>query len=71
MDIEGLIKLLQAALNKEGSLEVVTTGHYGEPFGHSKHNFYVKTIDIDPGISPIKPKKVFNIEFIDIGPEPD
>ena len=71
MDIVELIEILQTALEKEGRLEIVTTGHYGEPFGYSKHDFYTETVNVDEGIKPIKPKKVFNIEHKDIGPEPD
>lgn len=70
--IKDLIKLLHIAFDTEGEdLEIVTTGHYGEPFGYHKSNFHVKTVDVDKGINSIKPRKVFNIEWKDIGPEPD
>ena len=72
MNIKELAEIVLTALHKEGEeLEVVTTGHYGEPNEYSKENFYVKTIDVNERINPIKPKKVFNIEHKDIGPEPD
>lgn len=72
MNIGELAELIQIVLNKEGrGLEVVTTGHYGEPYKYSKDDFCVDTIAVDPGISPIKPRKVFRIEHKDIGPEPD
>ena len=72
LTIKDLVEIALTALHKEGEdLEVVTTGHYGEPNEYSRDNFYVKTIDTNERINPIKPKKVFNIEHIDIGPEPD
>ena len=72
MNIKELVEIALIALHAEGEdLEVVTTGHYGEPFGYSKDDFRVKTIDCNEEIHPIRPKKVFNIYYRDIGPEPD
>jgi len=72
LTIKDLVEIALTALHKEGeNLEVVTTGHYGEPNEYSKGDFYIKTVDTTEGLMPIKPRRVFNIEHKDIGPEPD
>lgn len=71
MDIVRLIEILQTALEKEGNLGVVTTGHYGEPYEYYEDDFHVRTVGVNEGIMPVKPRRVFNIEHRDIGPEPD
>ena len=72
MNIKELVEIVLTALHTEGAdLEVVTTGHFGEPNGYSREDFHVRTIDVNERINPIKRRKVFNIEHIDIGPEPD
>jgi len=72
MNIKELAEIVLIALHIEGEeLEVVTTGHYGEPLGYSKDDFHVKTTGLDEELNHIKSKRVFNIEHKDIGPEPD
>ena len=72
INIRELKEIIDSIFDKEDeSLEVVTTGHYGEPYEYSKSDFRVEKIDTDEGLNPIKPKKVFVIDHIDIGEEPD
>ena len=74
IDIRRLKEIIEVVLqydNEGEGLEVVTTGHYGEPHEYDETDFCVKTVDVDEGLNPIKPRKVFNIESKDIGPEPD
>lgn len=72
LTIKELVEVALIALHAEGEdLEVVTTGHYGEPNEYFREDFCVERIDVNEGMMPIKPKKVFNIEHRDIGPEPD
>jgi len=48
MNIKELAEIVLIALHIEGEeLEVVTTGHYGEPLGYSKDDFHVKTTGLD------------------------
>ena len=72
MILKELIELTQKIAKIEGNnLEVITTGYYGEPYEYSKSDFRVEEIYIDKGLNPIKPKKAFIIDHIDIGEEPD
>lgn len=72
INIERLKEIIDSAIDVEGrDLEVVTTGHYGEPNERDETDFGITTVDINEGLRHIKPRKVFNITHKDIGPEPD
>jgi hypothetical protein len=68
-----LKQIVDLVIDKEGgNIEVVTLGHYGEPHEYYKDEFYLTTTDKDYNDRLLKkPTRVFNIEYKNIGPEPD
>lgn len=68
-----LKQIIDSVIDKEGGdIEIVTLGYYGEPHEYYKDEFYLTETDKDYNDRFLKKsKRVFNIEYKNIGPEPD